>query len=147
MSRGLGKVERFILDVLRSHQQHTDFYSRWLSAYAIAHFRVCSGPLEYVRRFAAMGRSRKNEWQCKRCGGPDEISAAEAESLRRAIRTLAKAGLVEVEHYPVLRSRLPLTADEKERENKELEQCVNAVGKLLSRLPHRRFRRRRVQSE
>jgi hypothetical protein len=141
MSRGLGKVERLVLDALRSHQQHADFYHRWLSAYVIPHFRVCSGPLDYAGR-DAFSRSRKKEWRCQRCGGPDVISAAEAESLRRAIRTLAKAGLVEVEHYPVLRARLPLTAEEKAREDREREQHVTSLTKLLNRC--RRFRRPRV---
>jgi hypothetical protein len=95
-------------------------------------------------RHPALSRiGKKAEWRCERCGGPHEISAAEAESLRRAIRALAQAGLVEVEHYPVLRARLPVTADEKKREAKEaaeLQQQVDSLVKLLNR--HRRRRRR-----
>ena len=146
MSRGLGKSERLVLDALRLHQQYADFNHRWLSAYAIAHFRTCSGPLEYAGR-AVFGRSHKKEWRCQRCGGPHEISAAQAESLRRAIRTLAKAGLVEADHYRVLEARLPLTTDEKKREDEEsilMRQHVEALGKLVDRYRRRRSGRRAV---
>src|SRR5437879_938846 len=111
MSRGLGKAQRLVLDALRSHQQYADFYHRWLSAYEIAHFRDCGGKLELDRRLA--------ELRCKECGGPHQVGAAETESFRRAIRTLAAAGLVEAEHlgkHRILQARLPITAEEKDHE-------------------------------
>jgi hypothetical protein len=132
MSRGLGKAQRLVLDALRTHQHQADFYHRWLSAYEIAHFRDCGGKLELD---AMRGFSRKRtRWRCKICGGPHEISLAEIESLRRAIRTLAEAGLVEAEHYSALCARLPLTAKEKEREDKEvaaMQRQVNALANLV----------------
>jgi hypothetical protein len=146
MSRGLGKSERLVLDALELHQHYADFNHRWLNACAIAHFRACSGQLEYAGR-PVFGRDRKTKWRCQRCGGPREISMAETESLRRAIRTLAKAGRIEAIHYPVLRARLPLTADEKEREAEEavlIRQQVDALVKLLPRRRHRRSRSRVV---
>jgi hypothetical protein len=132
------------LDALRLHQQYAEFNHRWLSAYAIAHFRKCSGQLEYAGR-PVFSRSRKAEWRCQRCGGPHEINMAETESLRRAIRALAKAGRVEVIHYPVLCARLPLTAEEKERDAEEavlIQQELEALVKLLQRRRHRRSGRR-----
>jgi hypothetical protein len=116
MSRGLGKAQRLVLDALRAHQRGADIYHRYLSAYEIAHFGACDGKLEEGGGIWARGGLQR---RCKKCGGPHEISLAEAESVRRAIRTLAKAGLVASIRYPVLRTRLPLPAQEKEREDKE----------------------------
>ncbi len=132
MSRGLGKAQRLVLDALRSHQQHADFYHRWLSAYEIAHFRDCGGKLELDG-----GRT----WRCKKCGGPHEVSLAEIESLRRAIRTLAAAGLVEAEHYSALCARLPVTAKEKEREDKEFAAMKRQVNALVNIVESRRRHR------
>jgi hypothetical protein len=59
---------------------------------------------------------------------------AEVESLRRAIRTLTAAGLVESQHFYIydfftggrsmLKARVPLTAEEKEQEDKEIAEAT-----------------------
>jgi hypothetical protein len=138
MSRGLGKTQRLVLDALGSHQRHADIYHRYLSACEIAHFGTCGGAL---RLNGASFGARRESWHCKKCGGPHEIDIAETESLRRAIRTLSKAGLVESLRYPVLRARLPLTARENERESNEsieIQHHATALVKFANSVRRRR---------
>jgi hypothetical protein len=110
MSRGLGKAQRLVLDALR-------VYPHGLSAYEIVHFGACGGKLTKIEGWDARGE-RLQRCEKKECDGPYGIDLAKVETVRRAIRTLAKAGLVESLSYPVLCARLPLTPQEKEEEDK-----------------------------
>ena len=109
---------------------HEDFDLRRMSAYEIAHFRDCGGKFHF-RRAYGIGEER---WRCRKCGWArsghkSKINIAEIESLRRAIRTLSKAGLIESEPDYRLVAWLPLTAKErrqKARQDREKERAREA---------------------
>jgi len=93
MSKGLGHTQKLVLDVLREHHGEKPSF-RWVDARTVAHRRVCDGVVEYDE-----GASRGKEWRCPVCGGKRVPTEADVETIRRAIRTLAKRGVVEVDHY------------------------------------------------
>ncbi len=87
MSRGLGAVQRLVLDVLAERDEEQSEY-RWAGVFEIAHRQVCGGELQWE------GDWPYETWECDACA-PGRPTAATQESIRRAIRTLEKAGLVE----------------------------------------------------
>ena len=123
MSRGPGAAQRFVLDRLAQEQGNKP-WDRWVTASTIARDRAGKEP-----------------------------TAAEAESVRRAIRTLARDEKVETRldrWYGVLLARLPLTAAERKADqahekreaeraekrawdNYEEEQARKAAQKVKSR--------------
>ena len=98
MSRGPGAAQRFVLDRLAQEQERKP-WERWVDAPTIARDRAGQTP-----------------------------TAAEAESVRRAVRTLARDGTVETKAglwSSRLLARLPLTAAERRadqaHEKREIE--------------------------
>ena len=132
MSRGPGWVQRFALDYLAAH------------------------PPKWVMRADYNGRPPYRDWDCgfvtvdelaaycrhhRGCGDHDPlrceidfaVSRAEVESMRRAVKQLAKAGRVELTHRSLytdagnrtnLCCRLPLSVEqaEHEREGQRLQE-------------------------
>jgi hypothetical protein len=147
MSRGLGKTQRLVLESVEAKQSKPIGY-RYVTAYEIAHRRICAGTLEWD------GDDFTGEWACEVCGGEREAGAADIEAVRRAIRTLGKAGRVEVAHYhhpteikwknrwvyfsrgtarKMLMARLPLTAEEKAEEEEAMRRFRAALAAFTGR--------------
>ena len=90
MSRGAGAAQRFVLDRLAQEQARKP-WERWVDAPTIARDRAGQTP-----------------------------TAAQAESVRRAIRTLAREGTIETKAglwSGRLLARLPLTATERKADH------------------------------
>jgi hypothetical protein len=137
VSRGPGRVQRFILDRLAAEvdpaaEEVGDYTSRWRWASDLA-YECFIGPIPDSPR----------DW-------PDR--AAQSESIRRACRNLAKAGKVEQGHGysrfytgwsehgddenwmqagTDLRVRLPLTPDQAEAEREHDRQRLAEVMEML----------------
>jgi hypothetical protein len=90
VSRGLGKTQRHVLDCLAARSGERSDY-RWVSVFEIAHHARCEGELEQN------GECWEWYWKCAKCNAA-RPTPAEAESIRRALRALGVAGLVEAKH-------------------------------------------------
>ena len=151
MSRGLGKTQRLVLEILAEKAAELPEY-RWVSVFEIAHHVRCDGDL------TTNGLSFSWEWRCAKCDAV-RPTPAESESVRRAMRKLAAAGLVEADHFvenigrrhewvnrrayadfPAARKqifvRLPLTAKEAEEEQERRRQLDAKLAVLAGPFGH-----------
>lgn len=136
MSRGLGVVQRLLLDMLDAKAEFEP-WERWVAAQEVAHRRSCGGDL--IRHESEWDEETLcmrvwTHYECDRCGAETPVPAGALEAARRAIRTLARAGRVEtawLQDVPIgsgiygsssprqLHARLPLSAEEAVRERDE----------------------------
>jgi len=147
MSRGLGKTQRLVLETLAGTAADLPTEYRWVSVFEIAHAGRCDGRLDRE------GGAWSHTWACAECGAA-RPTAAESESVRRAIRKLAAAGLVEAAHFTEsigrrhewvnrwtysedptarkqLHARLPLTDDEAVDERRRREERLAALAERI----------------
>jgi len=148
MSRGLGKTQRLVLEVLAESAEKPPEY-RWTSVFEIAHRVRCDGELEME------GSIWDWAWKCDKCDAARPTPAG-SESIRRAMRKLSDASLVEVAHFvesigrrhewvnrqayasfPAARkqifARLPLTTDEAEAERERQRQADERLAALAGK--------------
>jgi hypothetical protein len=125
-------TQRLVLQALaEARDREADTRFRWRPVVAITHRRFCEGALTWD------GDDFEGRWVCDRCDTDREPSPADLESVRRAVRTLARSGAVEVAHFhqacevrwrrrwtreigwtarKMLCARLPLSVEEAEAE-------------------------------
>jgi hypothetical protein len=132
MSRGLGETQRFVLAEL-GRDREEDRRRRWRRGWWTPFWWVTA--LDLAQR---------------RAGGPP--TPADLEAIRRAIRTLAARGLVKADHWAwidrrhfehrparrMLYVRLPLSAEEQEREAAWTRREKSRQEKVYARLTSRR---------
>ncbi len=148
MSRGLGKTQRLVLEVLAESGELSPEF-RWVSVFEVAHRARCAGTLEQD------GSLWEWSWKCDKCEAA-RPTPSDSESVRRAMRKLGDAGLVEVAHFvanigrkhewvnrrayagvPAARKqifvRLPLTTDEAEAERERERQANARLAALMGK--------------
>jgi len=148
MSRGLGKTQRLVLEVLAERGESPPEF-RWVSVFEVAHRARCDGALEEE------GGDLEWEWKCNKCDAA-RPTPSDSESVRRAMRKLADVGLVEFAHFvenigrkhelvnrwayaefPAARKqifvRLPLTTDEAEAERERERQANARLAALMGK--------------
>lgn len=112
MSKGLGAAQRFVLAYLGENNDGNP-WTRWTEA-------------DWIARTRLHRATCNDDDDHRACSMDEKPSAAEIESIRRAIRTLARAGHLESRRIDVgyfgggmrwkLQARLPVSVDERETE-------------------------------